>query len=173
MFQVSSFKFHISKNGFTLIELLLVIGILAVVFGLALPFTLNTKFTNELDAATQNLMTTLKEAQSQAVAGEGDVPYGIYFDTASSPQKYTIYKGTSYADRDTSFNGGGYGTTELPKSATAVFSWPAANTTISSEILFARLTGKPLNTTANKTIALTIADVGSKIINITTEGLIY
>ena len=93
-----------SSRGFTLIELLLVVGILAVVFGLALPFALNTKFTNELDTATENLITTLREAQSQAIAAEGDTPYGVYFDSSSSPQKYTIYKGASWLSKDDSFN---------------------------------------------------------------------
>ena len=132
----------VKHRGFTLIELLLVVGILAVVFGLALPFALNTKFTNELDTATENLITTLREAQSQAIAAEGDTPYGVYFDSSSSPQKYTIYRGASWASKDESFNVGGYGTTELPKSATLKFNWPVPDTTTPSETTFARLTGK-------------------------------
>lgn len=139
------------KNGFTLVELLLVVGILAVVFGLALPFALNTKFTNELDTAAENLRTTLREAQSQSVAAEGDTPYGVYFDTSTTPPKYTIYKGTSYADRDTSFNAGGYGTTELPKNtALSTFS-----TLRDNEISFSRLTGD------NKTSAIKSVQKGS------------
>lgn len=169
MSKVKSKKLKVS-NGFTLLELLLVVGIMAVIFGLALPFALNTKFTNELDAATENLITTLKEAQSQSIAGEGDVPYGVYFDTGASPKTYTIYKGTSYADRDASFNTGGYGTTELPKNAIITFA-PAAWT--SNEITFARLTGKPLDTTVGKTITLNIPGIGSKTITITPEGVIY
>ena len=128
-----------ASKGFTLVELLLVVGILAVVFGLALPFALNTKFTNELDTATENLITTLREAQSQAIAAEGDTPYGVYFDSSSSPQKYTIYRGASWASKDESFNVGGYGTTELPKSATVSFNWTGSP---NNEITFARLTGK-------------------------------
>src|SRR3990167_5229913 len=113
-----------STAAFTLVALLLVVGILAVVFRLALPFALNTKFTNELDTATEILITTLREAQSQAIAAEGDTPYGVYFDTTAAPQKYTIYKGASWLSKDESFNIGGYGTTELPKSAIISFAPP-------------------------------------------------
>ncbi|HLD61539.1 hypothetical protein A3J20_06435 [Candidatus Gottesmanbacteria bacterium RIFCSPLOWO2_02_FULL_42_29] len=162
-----------SSRGFTLIELLLVVGILAVVFGLALPFALNTKFTNELDTATENLITTLREAQSQAIAAEGDTPYGVYFDTAATPPAYTLYKGASWLSKDESFNIGEYGTTELPKSATMKFNWPAPDTTTASEITFARLTGQPLSTTTDRTITISIPDVGSKTITMTAEGLIY
>src|SRR3989304_7178332 len=99
-----SLRLYSSTAGFPLIELLPVVGILAVVFGLALPFALNTKFTNELDTATENLITTLREAQSQAIAAEGDLPYGVYFNTAAIPPAYTLYKGASWASRDTGFN---------------------------------------------------------------------
>jgi len=153
LFRISDFVLRIFKKrsapdprndrkGFTLIELLLVVGILAVVFGLALPFALNTKFTNELDAATENLITTLREAQSQAIAAEGDTPYGVYFDTTAAPPTYTIYKGASWLSKDESFNVGGYGTTELPKSAAMSLNWTGSPDT---EITFARLTGQPLS----------------------------
>jgi len=165
-----SLRFYGSTAAFTLVELLLVVGILAVVFGLALPFALNTKFTNELDTATENLITTLREAQSQAIAAEGDAPYGVYFDTAATPPAYTLYKGASWLSKDESFNVGGYGTTELPKNTTISFA-PVAWT--SSEITFARLTGQPLSTTTDRTITISIPDVGSKTITMTVEGLIY
>ena len=166
---VKNKKFKVNK-GFTLIELLLVVGILAVVFGLALPFALNTKFTNELDTATENLITTLREAQSQAIAAEGDTPYGVYFDTSSAPQKYTIYKGASWLSKDDSFNVGGYGTTELPKSAAMSFDWTATD----YEVTFERLTGELFPTgAADKTITISIPDVGNKTITVTGEGLIY
>jgi len=156
--------------GFTLIELLLVVGILAVVFGLALPFALNTKFTNELDTATENLITTLREAQSQAIAAEGDTPYGVYFDTAATPPAYMLYKGASWLSKDASFNIGGYGTTELPKSAAMSLNWTAT----SYEVTFERLTGELFPTgAADKTITLSIPDIGSKEINVTANGLIY
>lgn len=164
------FWYKVSGKGFTLIELLLVVGILAVVFGLALPFALNTKFTNELDTAAENLRTTLREAQSQSVAAESDTPYGVYFDTTSTPKKYTLYKGVSWNDKDQNFNAGGYGTTELPKNATLLFSagW------ISQDITFERLTGELFpNGTADKTITLSIPDIGLKEIKVTTNGLIY
>lgn len=159
-----------NSKGFTLVELLLVVGILAVIFGLALPFALNTKFTNELDTAAENLRTTLREAQSQAVAAEGDLPYGIYFNTSANPVSYILYRGTSYVNRDTSFNAGGYGTTELPKSATMSFDWTATD----YEITFERLTGELFPTgTADKIITLSIPDIGSKTITVTAKGLIY
>ena len=116
----TALRLYGSTAAFTLVELLLVVGILAVVFGLALPFALNTKFTNELDTATENLITTLREAQSQAIAAEGDTPYGVYFDTTATPPTYTIYKGASWLSKDESFNVGGYGTTTLPKGTTTL-----------------------------------------------------
>ena len=168
--QKRNLPLYSSTAGFTLIELLLVVGILAVVFAMVLPFALNTKFTNELDTAAENLRATLREAQFQSIAAEGDTPYGIYFDTSVSPAIYILYRGTSYADRDTSFNAGGYGTTELPKSAIMSFNWTATD----YEITFERLTGELFPAgTADKTITLSIPDIGSKTITVTANGLIY
>ena len=42
-----------------------------------------------------------------------------------------------------------------------------------TEIKFARLTGQPLSTTTDKVITISIPDIGSKTITMTTEGLIY
>ena len=102
-------------RGFTLIEILVVTATLAVVLGISLPFVLSSKFKTDINVTADNLISMLKEAQSLAVAGEGDTPYGVYFDTTA--KTYTIFRGASYASRDTAYNAGNYNIFSLPPSA--------------------------------------------------------
>ena len=140
--------------GSLLIELLLVVGILAVVFAMVLPFALNTKFTNELDTAAENLRDICAKPNFNPLPPKAIRRMELFLIPASSPAIYIdCIAGTSYADRDTSFNAGGYGTTELPKSAIMSFNWTATD----YEITFERLTGELFPAgTADKTITLSI-----------------
>lgn len=162
-----------ANGGFTLIEILVVLAVVGIVLGLSLPFVLSTKFKTDINVTAEQLVATLKEAQSLAVAGEGDTPYGIYFDTSATPPKYTLYRGSSYVSRDVTYNVGGYGEVLAPKGVTLVFDWPAPNATGPAEITFARLTGKLFSSTVNRVITLTVADVGNKTVTVTPDGVIY
>lgn len=90
------------KRGFTLIELLLVIGIMAILAGLAVPITMNFYRSQSVEFARSQLIETLSRARHNAVLMKGDSRYGVYITPAdiSSEQdlvSFTLYKGNDYA----------------------------------------------------------------------------
>lgn len=153
-------------------EVLVVLGVLAVLLAVALPFTRSFKFGADLGSAADGLLTTLREAQSLAMAEQGATPYGVYFNTTPTPPQYILYQGSSYLSRDTSFNTGGYGEARLPIGVAMTFSWTGSPPT---ELTFAQLTGKvtfPSSTDA-KTITLALPNVGTRTITVTAEGVMW
>jgi len=89
-------------KGFTLVETLVILGILIIITATALPayrrFLKETDLTNSLE----EIINTLKLAQSKTLASEEDSSWGVYFSTTSTPHGYTLFKGTDYASRDVS-----------------------------------------------------------------------
>jgi type II secretory pathway pseudopilin PulG len=87
-------------KGLTLTELLVVIAIAVLLGGLALPALRVAQKNSELDSAAESLVSVLRLAQNRTLASEGASQYGVFFDTAASPHKYTLFKGATYEGRD-------------------------------------------------------------------------
>lgn len=84
----------------SLIELLTVIGIIAVVLGIAIPAVFYFQKNSALDSAFDELVNTLRLAQSKSLASQATSSWGVYLDASSNPQQYVLFRGASYAARD-------------------------------------------------------------------------
>lgn len=89
-----------SSKGITLFEVILTIAIFALLIGFSLPFTVNLYQEREFDVHLKSIAQSLRRAQLRAMAGEGESSFGIYF----GPHQYVLFKGDSYAGRDTAFD---------------------------------------------------------------------
>jgi prepilin-type N-terminal cleavage/methylation domain-containing protein len=90
--------------GFTLIELILVITIFSFMFGMASLVLGNFMNNRALRTDGEMIVQTIREARTMAIAQNQDSSWGVYFDNSSSPRKYVLFKGLSYAARDNSFD---------------------------------------------------------------------
>lgn len=88
------------KKGFTLVEILIVAAILVLISFYTVPATLNFFKSQDLDGTVQEVLQTLRRAQAKAMAQEGDSLFGVYF----FPHQFVLFKGSSYAARDASYD---------------------------------------------------------------------
>lgn len=88
------------SRGITITEILLAFLILGILLAFSLPAGVRLLWQADFDTAVDDLLQTFRRAQALAQLGESDSAYGIYF----SAGQYTLFKGSSYAGRDTSFD---------------------------------------------------------------------
>lgn len=87
---------HTATQGFTFVELLLVITILGLIVGLAVPFYQSFQVTSQLDNSTQEIVQALRRAQSQAMASEAYIAHGVHFEQS----RYILFRGTTFSPAD-------------------------------------------------------------------------
>lgn len=75
-----------------MVEMMLVIGILVIIAGLAIPFYQSFQISSALDNAGQEIIQSLRNAQSKAMSSQGLSSYGVHFDT----NQFVIFKGNIY-----------------------------------------------------------------------------
>ncbi len=140
-----------SHAGFTLLELLLSVAIVALLAGLSLPVYRTLMQKNDLDIATTSVGQSLRRAQVLSQAVDGDTTWGV------NTQNYhiTIFKGASFAARDTNFDE----TFDVPITISI------SGTT---EVVFTKFTGLPQTT---GTINLSTAN-DSRLVTINAKGTI-
>lgn len=124
------------SHGFTLLEVLLSVTILTMLTGISLPILASVNNRNDLDIMTQNIAMQLRRAQSYAKGMKQDSQWGVRVQSGST----TLFKGTSYAARDTGYDE----QTTLPETIV-----PSGL----GETVFAKLSGAPSTT---GTITLTL-----------------
>lgn len=87
-------------KAFTLIEILLVVIILAVLAGSAIPVSINFYKTQQLDTNVKGVVQTLRRAQLKAMSIESDSIFGVYL----TDDNYVLFKGNSFVARDISYD---------------------------------------------------------------------
>lgn len=117
------------KRGFTLLELLLSIAIISVLAGLSLPVYRTLIKKNDLYIAANSVASSFRRAQVLSRAVDGDTSWGVKIQSGS----IVLFKGTSYAARDTTFDE----TFDVPSTI------DASGTT---EFVFSKFTGLPQTT---------------------------
>jgi len=127
-------------KGFTLVEILIVIAILLVLIAIAFPTFRFFQSESGLNNSTEEIINTLRLAQSKTLASEGADRWGVYFSTSTAFDQYILFQGENYASRVTS--------------ADKIYSLPQSveiydvNLTGEPEVVFDRLigsTGQPGN----------------------------
>lgn len=89
-------------KAFTLIETLLVIAFIGILLGLGISALRFTVREAELGETADGLMRTLRSARERTLRSDDASQYGVRFATSSVPAIYTLFKGPSYALRDSS-----------------------------------------------------------------------
>lgn len=141
-----------SGAGFTLIEVLLSVATVAVLAGISIPIYQTFQVRNDLDIGTTTIAQTLRRAQILSQAVDGDISWGIYIVSGN----IILFKGASYAARDTTFD--------------EIFDVPTSITPSGvSEIVFAKFTGLP-QTIGTITLISNINE--TRTITINTKGMV-
>lgn len=120
------------RRGFAFVEVLTVVAVVALLSAFALPALRIFNQQKSLDASSQGILETLRVSQSKTLASEEATSYGVYFDTQANPQNYVLFKGASFATRDTAKDR----VYTLP--ATIEFSNVGV---VSSQVVFEKITG--------------------------------
>src|SRR3990172_10423181 len=79
-------------RGFTLMELVLVIAVLGVIAGLGMGSYANFLRQGSLDSAANEIVATLRKAQTNSQASSEGTGWGIWFDTTNK-DNYKLFRG--------------------------------------------------------------------------------
>ena len=92
------------NSGISFIEMMVVIAILVILIGIAAPIFIFFQKGLEFHNNVEETISVLRIARNKTLASEGASQYGVYFDNVSSPHQYILFKGQSFALRDSSFD---------------------------------------------------------------------
>lgn len=111
-------------SGFTLVELMLVMALVMIIGVFTSSVGVSYYQSQILNETTDNLVSTLRQAQALAMSGENNHAFGVFF----AEDSYIMFEGQDYEsrliDQDVVF----------PISSNVIMSGP-------SEIIFSELTG--------------------------------
>lgn len=141
-----------SAHGFTLLEVLMSVAIVGMLVGLSLPFYQSFQNRNDLAIAAEGIAGMLRRAQVYSRGMNGDSQWGVHVETGSA----TLFKGASYAGRDTAYD--------------ETSSIPSSFTVSATDVRFSKMLGVP---TATGTVAtITTPNNESKTVTINNEGAV-
>ena len=92
----------IDNKGMSVLEMIIVITIFVIVFSSMFTVLGNLFERHSLISKGDEVVQTLREARHDAVSEKGDALWGVYFDTSAN--RYILFKGSSYASRDTLYD---------------------------------------------------------------------
>ena len=142
---------HQNKSGFTIIELLLVVSIITIVGTVFLPVSVDYMQRNDLNVAQTTYAQSVRRAQQISMSGEYDSQWGVIATSGN----IVIFKGSTYATRDTNYDEN-YGI-----SSSIISSGQA-------EYDFAKITGAPSQTGV---VAFTNGNF-QKTVSVNAEGIV-
>lgn len=140
------------QDGFTLMELLLSVVIIGMIVGITAPLYNTFLGRNDLDITMQQVASALRRAQTYARGVNGDSVWSV----AVQPSAVTLFKGTTFASRDTSFD------EVVPMPGTITASGLA-------EVQFAKLSAAP-NATGAVTLTTNTGEV--KTVTLNAKGMV-
>ncbi|MDP2656079.1 MAG: prepilin-type N-terminal cleavage/methylation domain-containing protein [bacterium] len=88
------------NRGFTLVEVMLSITAIGIIAGASVPIYQTFQVRNDLDIATTEIVQGMRRAHVLSQSVDGDTSWGVDIQSGS----ITIFKGASYASRDTSYD---------------------------------------------------------------------
>ncbi len=93
-------------RGFTLVEILVVVALIVGMAAWLYPVSTTIQSEQALQTMTDEIVATLREAQTKAAAGERDRRWGVYFDPdpGGSNDRFVLFAGATYATRDATFD---------------------------------------------------------------------
>jgi len=89
-----------SGAGFTLIEVIIVVVFISLVASLGLSIGIDVYRSSSLASEKDLIVSALERARSLATTNAGGMPHGVYIED----DKHTIFRGASFAARDTTFD---------------------------------------------------------------------
>lgn len=75
-----------------------------ILVAISMPSLINIRRQAELDNAAEEIINTLRLAQSKALSAVGASEWGVYFDNSTTPHQFVLFKGNNYATRIVSFD---------------------------------------------------------------------
>ena len=87
-------------SGFTLIEILITVSLISILGFFLFSIGLNFYKSQQLETQAQEILQTLRRAQSKATSVELDSSFGVYLTN----DNYTLFKGSSYLTRDPQYD---------------------------------------------------------------------
>ena len=91
-------------TGFTLIELLTVIGISVLLLAVSAPLYTKFYLSNQQDEAITQAISALRLAREYSIARFKNSSYGVYFSNLPEQEKFILFQGDSYANRNIDFD---------------------------------------------------------------------
>lgn len=148
-------------KGFSLLELMLIMGILAIVSGIALLNLPGLRSRNALNFATDELVAHLRDAQQRAMSQDQSSQWGVHLaGIAGDADWYEIFYGADY------ISGTKYARVPLPSNLK--FLEPSEGS--SKDVIFFKITGAAASTS----IRVSLIDNESvfNTISVTSAGVI-
>lgn len=84
------------KKGFSALELMIVIGILGIIISIVIGGFSGFRNTSILLVGTEDVVSLMTQARSDALSSKGDSVYGMHFET----NRVVLFKGSSFSDAD-------------------------------------------------------------------------
>lgn len=140
------------ESGFSLIEVLLSVAIISLLVGMSLPIYQSFQTRNDLAIATENIASMLRRAQTYSRGMSDDSQWGVHVETGSA----TLFKGGSYATRDTSFD--------------EVITIPDSFLVSGSDVGFSKFLGVP--TFSGNVATITTSNNDSRTVTINGKGMV-
>jgi len=129
---------YLQYKGQTLIELLVVIGIITIAIAVSVPAFRIFQWGSDVNNSAEEVINVLRQAQNKSTTSEQAGKWGVYFDTLTVPHQYILFKGNSYAGRETSYD------KVYTLSVSAEFSLINLSGA-GSEVVFEKITGNTAN----------------------------